>query len=77
VIKYLIQNLTGPPSMVYVIQGMYGDLLEGHNYRMSGWKAVGIPLICGLICVGLGAINIWLGILATPIMYSLSKDLLT
>jgi hypothetical protein len=77
VVKYLIRNLAVTPPLVYVIQGMYGALLEGHNYRMSGWKAVGIPLICGLICVGLGAINIWLGILATPIMYSLSKDLLT
>jgi hypothetical protein len=41
---------------------------------MSGWKAVGVPLICGLITVGLGAINIWLGVLALPIMYSISKE---
>jgi hypothetical protein len=44
---------------------------------MSVWKAVGIPLACGLVCVILGAINIWLGILAAPIMYSLSKELLS
>jgi hypothetical protein len=44
---------------------------------MPAWKAVGIPLLCGLICVGLGAINIWLGVLSLPIMYSLSKDLLS
>jgi hypothetical protein len=42
---------------------------------MSGWKSVGIPLICGGITIGLGCINIWLGVLALPIMYSLSKDL--
>lgn len=42
---------------------------------MASLKAVLIPLVCGLVCVGLGAINLWLGILSLPIMYSLSKDL--
>jgi hypothetical protein len=43
----------------------------------SIWRAVGIPLICGLITVGIGAINIWLGILCLPITYSISKELLS
>lgn len=42
---------------------------------MKTLKAVGIPLICGLIVIGLGCINVWLGVLALPIFYSLSKDL--
>lgn len=44
---------------------------------MSGWKAVGIPLICALITIGIGAINVWLGVLMLPVMYSLSKTLLS
>ena len=44
---------------------------------MSGWKAVGIPLICGLVVIAIGAFNIWLGVLALPVMYSFSKSLLS
>jgi hypothetical protein len=44
---------------------------------MSGWKAVGIPLLCGLITIGIGAINVWLGVLALPVMYSFAKALLS
>lgn len=44
---------------------------------MSGWKAVGIPLGCGLVCIVLGAINIWIGVLSVPVMYSFSKSLLS
>jgi hypothetical protein len=43
---------------------------------MSGWRAVGIPLICGLITIGIGALNVWLGVLFVPIMYSFAKSLL-
>lgn len=38
-------------------------------------KKVAITLVCGLICVGIGFINLWAGILALPIMYELSKSL--
>jgi hypothetical protein len=34
-----------------------------------------VILVCGLITVGIGCVNIWAGILALPIMYSLSKSL--
>lgn len=43
---------------------------------MSGWKAVGIPVGCGLVVIALGAVNIWLGVLAMPVMYSFSKSML-
>lgn len=33
--------------------------------------------ICGGVTVALGAINIWLGVLALPITYGLADDLLT
>lgn len=42
---------------------------------MRTLKAVGIPLVCGLIVIGLGFINVWLGVLAIPVFYSLAKDL--
>lgn len=44
---------------------------------MSEWKPVLIPLICGLITVGIACINIYAGVLAAPIMYSVSKNLLS
>lgn len=44
---------------------------------MSGWKAVGIPLGCGLVVIAIGSINIWLGVFAVPVMYSFSKSLLS
>jgi hypothetical protein len=44
---------------------------------MSLWRAIGVPLICGLITVGIGAINIWAGVLALPIMYGLAEVLLS
>lgn len=44
---------------------------------MSAWKAVGIPLGCGLAVISIGAFNIWLGVLAVPVMYGFSKALLS
>ncbi len=38
-------------------------------------KQVAITLICGFICVGIGAFNIWLGVLALPILYSFAQSL--
>ena len=38
-------------------------------------KKAAITLVCGLICVGIGAINIWLGILSLPILLCLSNSL--
>lgn len=38
-------------------------------------KKAAITLVCGLICVGIGAINIWLGILALPIMVAFAESL--
>jgi hypothetical protein len=38
-------------------------------------KKAAITLVCGLVCVGLGAINLWLGILAVPIMLGLANSL--
>lgn len=40
-------------------------------------KAAAITLVCGLVCVGLGAINLWLGILAVPIFLGLAQSLRT
>lgn len=37
-------------------------------------KNAAIWLICGLITVAIGAANIWLGILATPIMYGIAQS---
>ncbi len=34
-----------------------------------------VVLLCGLVCVGIGAINIWLGVLALPILYSFADSL--
>lgn len=44
---------------------------------MSFWRAILVPLICGLITVVIGAVNIWLGVLALPIMFGISKSLLS
>lgn len=38
-------------------------------------KNVAIVLLCGLICVAIGAVNIWLGVLALPILYSFADSL--
>jgi len=40
-------------------------------------KIVGVVGICAAVTVGLGFINIWLGILSLPITYSVSESLLT
>ena len=40
-------------------------------------KVVGVVGTCGAIAVGLGAINIWLGILSLPILYDVSESLLS
>lgn len=37
-------------------------------------KEAAIWLVCGLICVGIGAINIYLGVLALPIMLGIGKS---
>jgi hypothetical protein len=39
-------------------------------------KKAAIVIACGLICVGIGAINIWAGILALPILYAFSSSLI-
>lgn len=44
---------------------------------MSGFKAIGIPLICGSIAVILGCIDIWLGVISLPILYGVSDNLLS
>lgn len=33
--------------------------------------------LCGLAAIGIGAINIWLGIAAMPVLYSLANAILT
>lgn len=38
-------------------------------------KKAAITLVCGLICVGIGAVNIWAGILSLPILLELSNSL--
>lgn len=38
-------------------------------------KKAAITLVCGLICVGIGFVNIWAGILALPILYAFSSSL--
>jgi hypothetical protein len=40
-------------------------------------KIIGIVGTCAAITVAIGAFNIWLGILALPIMYSVSESLLS
>jgi hypothetical protein len=40
-------------------------------------KIIGVVGTCAAITVGLGFISIWLGILALPIMYSVSDSLLS
>ncbi len=44
---------------------------------MSVWKAVGIPLACALVTIGIAAVNVWLGVLILPVMYSFSRSLLS
>lgn len=34
-----------------------------------------VVLLCGLACVAIGAINIWLGVLSLPILYSFADSL--
>lgn len=38
-------------------------------------KRASIWLVCGLITVAIGVANIWVGILAVPIMYSVAQSL--
>lgn len=38
-------------------------------------KKAAIILVCGAVCVGIGFINIWAGILALPILYAFSTSL--
>jgi hypothetical protein len=38
-------------------------------------KNAAIWLICGLISVGIGAANIWIGIFCVPIMYGIAQSL--
>lgn len=38
-------------------------------------KNAAIWLICGLLTVVIGSANIWAGILAAPIMYSIAQSL--
>jgi hypothetical protein len=37
-------------------------------------KKAAITLVCGLICVGIGYVNIWAGILALPIMLGFASS---
>jgi len=39
-------------------------------------RVIGICGACGLVAVGLGALNIWLGILSVPILYGVAESLL-
>lgn len=43
---------------------------------MSLWRVLAITGICGGAAVSIGAVNIWLGILAAPILYGISSALL-
>jgi hypothetical protein len=40
-------------------------------------KIIGIVGTCAAITVALGFVNIWLGILAMPVMYEISDSLLS
>jgi hypothetical protein len=44
---------------------------------MSFLRAIGVPLICGIVTVLIGFVNIWAGVLALPIMYGIAQVLLT
>lgn len=44
--------------------------------QRSGLRILIVIGLCGAVTVALGYINIWLGILALPITYGLSEDLL-
>jgi hypothetical protein len=44
---------------------------------MSLWRVVIVTAICGALVVGLGFINIWLGVLALPIAYGMQRSFLT
>ena len=39
-------------------------------------RVMGVCGGCGLVAVALGAINIWLGILALPILYGIAESVL-
>lgn len=39
-------------------------------------KSILVPVVCGAITVALGMVNIWLGIIALPIMYEVAESLL-
>ena len=34
-----------------------------------------VVLLCGLICVAIGTLNIWAGVLSLPILYSFAGSL--
>jgi hypothetical protein len=38
-------------------------------------KKAAVTLVCGLICVGIGWLNIWAGILALPILLGFANSL--
>lgn len=40
-------------------------------------KIIGVVGTCATITVALGALNIWLGILALPILYGIADSFLT
>jgi hypothetical protein len=44
---------------------------------MSLWRVVIVTGICCATVLVLGAINIWIGALSLPIVYSIQKSLLT
>lgn len=44
---------------------------------MSLWRVIFVTAICIAVVVGLGFINIWLGVLSVPIMYSIQRSFLT
>lgn len=44
---------------------------------MSLWRVVIVTVICCAVVLGLGFINIWLGVLSLPIMYSIQRSFLS
>jgi hypothetical protein len=40
-------------------------------------KIVGVVGTCAAITVGLGFVNIWLGVISLPVMYEISESLLS
>jgi len=44
---------------------------------MSLWRVVIVTVLCIGTVIALGSINIWLGVLSMPILYSIQKSLLS